>query len=96
MLLAGEKLNNKQQNLLTELIKEQDIEPLLKASNSHNEESKKARRELITMLMDRHGRSRLLFRNTRNGVKGFPRRELHAIKLPLPHSTKRRLKLLAS
>lgn len=94
MLLSGEKLNNKQQNLLTELIKEQDIEPLLKVCNSDNEESEKARQELISMLMDRHGTSRLLFRNTRNGVKGFPRRELHAIKLPLPHSTKLQLKLL--
>ncbi|HGJ5862725.1 MAG TPA: RNA polymerase-associated protein RapA [Arsenophonus nasoniae] len=84
LLLSGEKLNNKQQNLLTELIKEQDIEPLLKVCNSDNEESEKARQELISMLMDRHGTSRLLFRNTRNGVKGFPRRELHAIKLPLP------------
>ncbi|MDE9567191.1 hypothetical protein KKI93_25220, partial [Xenorhabdus bovienii] len=27
---------------------------------------------------------RLLFRNTRGGVKGFPHRELHEIKLPLP------------
>lgn len=26
----------------------------------------------------------MLFRNTRNGVKGFPKRELHTIKLPLP------------
>lgn len=36
------------------------------------------------MLMDRHGTSRVLFRNTRNGVKGFPHRNLHQIKLPLP------------
>ncbi len=36
------------------------------------------------MLMDRHGTSRVLFRNTRNGVKGFPKRELHTIRLPLP------------
>lgn len=36
------------------------------------------------MLMDRHGTSRVLFRNTRNGVKGFPKRELHQIRLPLP------------
>ncbi|MFV9997776.1 MAG: RNA polymerase-associated protein RapA [Arsenophonus endosymbiont of Dermacentor nuttalli] len=84
MLLSGKKLDNQQQNLLTELIKEQDIEPFLKASNSDNEESERTLGELITILMDRHGTSRLLFRNTRNGVKGFPRRELHAIKLPLP------------
>lgn len=84
LLLTGEKLNNDQQNILNELIKEQDIEPLLKAANTHGDESEKARKELITMLMDRHGTSRLLFRNTRNGVKGFPRRELHSIKMPLP------------
>ncbi|MFN6885927.1 RNA polymerase-associated protein RapA, partial [Proteus mirabilis] len=39
---------------------------------------------LIHMLMDRHGTGRLLFRNTRSGVKGFPNRLLHAIKMPLP------------
>ncbi|CDG19072.1 RNA polymerase-associated protein RapA [Xenorhabdus doucetiae] len=85
LLLSSESLNNDQQNAIVELISEQDIEPLLKAANSHqDEESENARRELITMLMDRHGTSRLLFRNTRGGVKGFPHRELHEIKLPLP------------
>ncbi|MCP9269123.1 RNA polymerase-associated protein RapA [Xenorhabdus sp. XENO-1] len=85
LLLSGETLSNDQQNLIVELISEQDIEPLLKAANSHqDEESEKARRELVAMLMDRHGTSRLLFRNTRGGVKGFPHRELHEIKLPLP------------
>ncbi|WP_047679343.1 MULTISPECIES: RNA polymerase-associated protein RapA [Xenorhabdus] len=85
LLLSGEVLSNDQQNLIVELISEQDIEPLLKAANSNqDEESENARRELISMLMDRHGTSRLLFRNTRGGVKGFPHRELHEIKLPLP------------
>ncbi|PHM43809.1 ATP-dependent helicase HepA [Xenorhabdus szentirmaii] len=85
LLLSGETLNDDQQNAIVELISEQDIEPLLKATNSNkDEESENARNELITMLMDRHGTSRLLFRNTRGGVKGFPHRELHEIKLPLP------------
>ncbi|PHM71733.1 RNA polymerase-associated protein RapA [Xenorhabdus sp. KJ12.1] len=85
LLLSGETLSNDQQNLIVELISEQDIEPLLKAANSNQEEeSEIARRELVAMLMDRHGTSRLLFRNTRGGVKGFPHRELHEIKLPLP------------
>ncbi|MCC8364734.1 RNA polymerase-associated protein RapA [Xenorhabdus sp. PB61.4] len=85
LLLSGETLSNDQQNLIVELISEQDIEPLLKAANSNQEEeSENARRELVAMLMDRHGTSRLLFRNTRGGVKGFPHRELHEIKLPLP------------
>lgn len=84
LLLTGEKLTNDQQNLLNDLIKEQDIEPLLKAANVDSEDGNAARQELVSMLMDRHGTSRLLFRNTRNGVKGFPRRELHSLKMPLP------------
>lgn len=84
LLLSGDKLTNDQQNLLNDLIKEQDIEPLLKAANLESEDGNAARQELINMLMDRHGTSRLLFRNTRNGVKGFPRRELHSLKMPLP------------
>ncbi|WP_353167882.1 RNA polymerase-associated protein RapA [Providencia sp.] len=84
LLLSGDKLTNDQQNLLNDLIKEQDIEPLLKAANLETEDATAARQELINMLMDRHGTSRLLFRNTRNGVKGFPRRELHSLKMPLP------------
>ncbi|MCS6036300.1 hypothetical protein LNQ52_04065 [Klebsiella pneumoniae subsp. pneumoniae] len=64
-------------NTLGDLIGEQDIEPLLQAANSDREDAQAARQELISMLMDRHGTSRVLFRNTRNGVKGFPKREAH-------------------
>lgn len=84
MLLAGNKLSNDELNMLGEMIGEQDIEPLLQAANSNSEDAQSARQELVSMLMDRHGTSRVLFRNTRNGVKGFPKRELHTIKLPLP------------
>ncbi|WP_368889759.1 RNA polymerase-associated protein RapA [Morganella morganii] len=84
LLLDRAPLTKDQQNAIHDLIAEQDIEPLLKAANTDTEDGENARRELISMLMDRHGTSRLLFRNTRNGVKGFPRRELKAIKMPLP------------
>ena len=84
MLLAGNKLSNEELNMLGELIGEQDIEPLLQTANSDRDGAQNARQELVSMLMDRHGTSRVLFRNTRNGVKGFPKRELHTIKLPLP------------
>lgn len=84
LLLDRAPLTKDQQNAVHDLIAEQDIEPLLKAANTDTEDGENARRELISMLMDRHGTSRLLFRNTRNGVKGFPRRELKAIKMPLP------------
>ncbi len=84
LLLSGERLADDKLNPLSDLIGEQDIEPLLKAANSEGDNAEQARQELIAMLMDRHGTSRVLFRNTRNGVKGFPKRELHQIKLPLP------------
>ncbi|QBH97429.1 RNA polymerase-associated protein RapA [Limnobaculum zhutongyuii] len=84
LLVSGEKLDDQAKNSLSELISEQDIEPLLKAANLDSEENESARTELVNMLMDRHGTSRVLFRNTRQGVKGFPIRYLHQIKLPLP------------
>ena len=35
-------------------------------------------------LLDRHGTGRVLFRNSRSGVSGFPQRKLHSHALPLP------------
>ncbi|MBE8366009.1 RNA polymerase-associated protein RapA, partial [Leptospira borgpetersenii serovar Balcanica] len=84
LLLAGTPLSDEQLNTSSELIGEQDIEPLLQTANSDRDGAESARQELVSMLMDRHGTSRVLFRNTRNGVKGFPQRELHTMKLPLP------------
>ncbi len=40
--------------------------------------------DIIEQLLDRHGTGRVLFRNTRAGVKGFPRRVLHKHALPMP------------
>ncbi|MGB5253450.1 MAG: RNA polymerase-associated protein RapA [Sedimenticolaceae bacterium] len=43
-----------------------------------------AREDIIDRLIDRHGTGRVLFRNTRHAIKGFPRRNLHVYRLPLP------------
>ncbi|PWC16829.1 RNA polymerase-associated protein RapA [Brenneria corticis] len=95
LLLAGEKAKTPELNVLSELLGEQDIEPLLKAINSDSEDNLRARQELIAMLMDRHGTSRVLFRNTRQGVKGFPQRILHQIRLPLPAQYQTAIKVSA-
>ncbi|MBS1213031.1 MAG: ATP-dependent helicase HepA, partial [Proteobacteria bacterium] len=47
-------------------------------------ESESARQELIRLILDRHGTGRVLFRNTRATIKGFPDREINAHALPLP------------
>jgi len=41
-------------------------------------------KRLVRVLLDRHGTGRVLFRNTRASVEGFPERRLHAHELPLP------------
>lgn len=39
---------------------------------------------LIQMLLDHHGTGRVLFRNTRSSVAGFPQRQMHAYPLSAP------------
>lgn len=41
-------------------------------------------RQLLDALLDRHGTGRIVFRNTRRQVSGFPARRLHEYALPLP------------
>lgn len=43
-----------------------------------------AKARLVRELLDRHGTGRLLFRNTRAAIQGFPKRELHPYPLPRP------------
>ncbi len=43
-----------------------------------------ARIELVEHLLDRHGTGRVLFRNTRAAVKGFPDRKVFPSPLPMP------------
>ncbi|MGB5457127.1 MAG: RNA polymerase-associated protein RapA [Gammaproteobacteria bacterium] len=46
----------------------------------------RARIELVEHLLDRHGTGRVLFRNTRAAVKGFPDRKVFGYPLPMPDS----------
>ena len=79
-LLSEKPLSTVEKNHISDLLNEQDVEPLFKALACHNDEEKQAaRQELIQNLIDRHGTSRILFRNTRQGVKGFPHRVYHQV-----------------
>ena len=79
-LLSEKSLSAVEKNHISDLLNEQDVEPLFKALACHNDEEKQAaRQELIQNLIDRHGTSRILFRNTRQGVKGFPHRVYHQV-----------------
>ena len=37
-----------------------------------------AKQEILSMLLDRHGTGRILFRNSRSGIEGYPSRKLHS------------------
>ncbi|MET0066706.1 MAG: RNA polymerase-associated protein RapA [Candidatus Thiodiazotropha sp.] len=75
-------------SLLSRLDEEASL-PLLQ--RLHDEQASEAERQsaresLIGMLLDRHGTGRVLFRNTRHRIQGFPERELQAVALPMPES----------
>ncbi|MBF4333748.1 RNA polymerase-associated protein RapA [Vibrio anguillarum] len=85
-LFSGDKLQNEAKNQITELLSEQDVEPLFRIIESDADEESKAsaRQELIDNLMDRHGTGRVLFRNTRAAIKGFPVRNVHLMPMEIP------------
>lgn len=56
----------------------------LQAAGKDGEAGADARTELVEHLLDRHGTGRVLFRNTRAAVKGFPQRNVLPACLPLP------------
>ncbi|MGY5451968.1 RNA polymerase-associated protein RapA [Agarivorans sp. MS3-6] len=95
-LLDSAPLLPEQANQLTELLGENDIEPLLTIINdaaSSYEQQQQAREELLQHLLDRHGTGRVLFRNTRSAMQGFPLRHLSSYPLTLPSQYQTALKV---
>ncbi len=71
-LLTSQPLDSSQQNYIEELL-----------GDSYCDDNQ----ENISKLLDRHGTGRVLFRNTRSTVKGFPKRIAHLYPLELPESS---------
>ena len=74
LLLAEETLSTEDQASLTSLLKDDNVSGLLSNLNDP-EKSAPARASLINILLDHHGTGRILFRNSRQTVQGFPDRE---------------------
>lgn len=73
VLASEQELDADQQQHLAQLLPEEDITELSDTAS---------RNKLLTSLIDRHGPGRALFRNTRQGVAGFPNRVAHITELP--------------
>lgn len=86
-LISGETLNEQSRQMLLETIGEgdnRDYLAQLEDESSTSDIKRQASVRLIDHLLDRHGTGRVLFRNTRDAVKGFPQRKVSAHSLPLP------------
>ncbi|MCT8597575.1 RNA polymerase-associated protein RapA [Glaesserella parasuis] len=95
-LLNDKPLSAKEQESISELLAEEDVEPMFRIINSDasEEQRREVRQELISELIDRHGTSRVLFCNTRQGVKGFPHRIYNEIVLEMPTQYANALKVM--
>ncbi|MCT8593255.1 RNA polymerase-associated protein RapA [Glaesserella parasuis] len=95
-LLNDKPLSAKEQESISELLTEEDVEPMFRVINSDasEEQRREVRQELISELIDRHGTSRVLFSNTRQGVKGFPHRIYNEIVLEMPTQYANALKVM--
>ena len=86
-LLGDRALSESTTRPLLERLDEAESAPLLCQADDFSlppEARAAARESLIRLLIDRHGTGRVMFRNTRARISGFPARVLHAHPLPSP------------
>jgi len=98
-LLHDSPLSNDSIQLLLNKLGETDAAPLLqilKDSGAAQVQRNEAKDQLIEMLLDRHGTGRVMFRNTRARIQGFPERRLEAVSLPAPGQYNECLKAFAA
>jgi ATP-dependent helicase HepA len=92
-LLQEGKLSHDSRTTLIELLKETDISTLLDAAESGDDNAKK---EIVSMLLDRHGTGRILFRNSRSGIEGYPSRKLHHYPIDMPKQYKTAISVMGN
>lgn len=85
-LLDDATLQSESLAQLNALLPESETATLLDNVNSKEELRHPAREKIIRILMDLHGTGRLLFRNTRHHIQGFPKRQLRTFSLTVPEA----------
>ncbi|MCL1123022.1 RNA polymerase-associated protein RapA [Shewanella surugensis] len=84
-LASNEPISEDIINKLIELVSEKDISETITLIQSKDADKRhQARQALLQELLDRHGTGRVLYRNSRASVKGFPQRIFNAYPQPMP------------
>lgn len=83
-LLDADTLTDDTTETLSKLFKGNETYLSLIDNFNSQQDNDAYRQQLIQILADQHGTGRVLFRNTRNAIKGFPIRETHAYPLKMP------------
>ena len=81
-LLDGETLSDEARQILTSQLEGLDLNDVT------------ARQQAVAKLLDQHGTGRVLFRNSRANIQGFPERHLNVYPMPLPEQYKTAIKVM--
>lgn len=81
-LLDGETLSDEARQLLATQLEGLDLNDVT------------ARQQAVAKLLDQHGTGRVLFRNSRANIQGFPERHLNVYPMPLPEQYKTAIKVM--
>ncbi|QWL71011.1 RNA polymerase-associated protein RapA [Aeromonas hydrophila] len=81
-LLDGETLSDEARQILATQLKGLDLSDAV------------ARQQAVAKLLDQHGTGRVLFRNSRANIQGFPERHLNVYPMPLPEQYKTAIKVM--
>ncbi|WP_413229053.1 RNA polymerase-associated protein RapA [Arsukibacterium sp.] len=97
-LLETTALDNDSGTALQQLIHEEDISEQLALLRQPEQTAAvaTARQQLLAKLLDRHGTGRILFRNSRASIQGFPVRQVQPCALELPEQYQNALKVFHS
>ncbi|HHQ4466377.1 RNA polymerase-associated protein RapA [Aeromonas veronii] len=81
-LLDGETLSDEAKQILASQLEGLDLSDA------------EARQQAVAKLLDQHGTGRVLFRNSRANIQGFPERHLNVYPMPLPEQYKTAIKVM--
>ncbi|MGR1225437.1 RNA polymerase-associated protein RapA [Aeromonas veronii] len=81
-LLDGETLSDEAKQILASQLEGLDLNDAA------------ARQQAVAKLLDQHGTGRVLFRNSRANIQGFPERHLNVYPMPLPEQYKTAIKVM--